>query len=169
MKSATKSIKYIHYVAEDWEEVDSSTIYETPVSLTVNNEVWLTFMCTPLDLEAMAVGFLFNEGVINSYADVASVRLCASGDNVDIWLNHKAEKPTKWNRTSGCTGGVTAVDIKTELKTISNGRLLEAKKVGALIGKLFESQKIYRSTGGIHTSALSDGENPKCFRKYSQV
>lgn len=159
MTTATKAIRYIHYVADQWDEVDSSTIFETPVSLTVNSEIWLTFMCTPLDLEAMAVGFLYNEGVISSCNDVASVRICASGDNVDIWLNHETEKPTKWNRTSGCTGGVTAVEIEKDIKPIANGSLLDAKKVGDLIGKLFESQKIYRSTGGIHTSALSDGEN----------
>lgn len=159
MNSATKSIKYIQYVANDWDEVSSSTILENPVSLTVNSQVWLTFMCTPLDLEAMAVGFLFNEGLINSFADVASVRLCASGDNVDIWLNHKVEKPIKWNRTSGCTGGVTAVELNQDVKAITNGCLLQAEKVGDLIGILFDSQKIYRSTGGIHTSALCDGEN----------
>lgn len=159
MTTATKAIRYLRYVADQWDEVDSSTIFETPVSLTVNSEVWLTFMCTPLDLEAMAVGFLFNEGVIDSYAEIASIRLCASGDNVDIWLNHEAEKPIKWNRTSGCTGGLTAVDLEKHIKPITNGSMLEANKVGDLIVKLFESQEIYRSTGGVHTSALSDGEN----------
>lgn len=159
MNSATKSIKYIQYTADQWNEVDSSTIIETPVSLTVNGQVWLTFMCTPLDLEAMAVGFLFNEGLINTYADVATIRLCASGDNIDIWLNHPVEKPKKWNRTSGCSGGMTAVELSQDIKTITNGYLLPANQVGVLIGKLFDSQKIYRSTGGIHTSALCDGEN----------
>jgi FdhD protein len=158
MNSAIKSIQYHHYEADHWDMVDSSAIVETPVSLTVNSEVWLTFMCTPLDLEAMAVGFLYNEGLINSYEEIASVRLCASGENVDIWIDHKVEKPIKWNRTSGCTGGVTSVEIDQEIKPISNGCTLEAKKVGHLIGKLFESQKIYRSTGGVHTSALSDGQ-----------
>jgi FdhD protein len=30
--------------------------------------------------------------------------------------------------------------------------------IGHLVEKLFESQKLYRETGGVHTSALSDGE-----------
>lgn len=157
MNSAIKSIQYHHYRTDHLDMVDASAIVETPVSLTVNSEVWLTFMCTPLDLEAMAVGFLFNEGHINSCEEVASVRLCASGENLDIWLNHKVEKPQKWHRTSGCTGGVTSVEINQEIKPISNGSTLKAQKVGDLIGKLFDSQQIYRSTGGVHTSALSDG------------
>jgi len=48
-------------------------------------------MCTPVDLEAMAVGFLFNEGMIQSADEIASVRLCPAGDNVDIWLYHEVK------------------------------------------------------------------------------
>ncbi len=43
---------------------------ERPVALTVNGELWLTCMCTPADLDALAVGFLFNEGLIEAPADV---------------------------------------------------------------------------------------------------
>ena len=39
---------------------EMGVISETPVTITVNGEVWLTFMCTPNDLDALAVGFLFN-------------------------------------------------------------------------------------------------------------
>ena len=33
-----------------------------------------------------------------------------------------------------------------------------AETVGTLVHMLFESQELYRETGGVHTSALSDGE-----------
>jgi FdhD protein len=133
-------------------------IVETPVSLTVNGEVWLTFMCTPVDLEHMAVGFLYNEGLIKAADEVADVRLCASGDTVDVWLNHSVEKPDKWRRTSGCTGGMTSVTNESPAKPFTNGGILNANQVGELINQLFESQQLYRASGGVHTSALSDGQ-----------
>jgi FdhD protein len=88
-------VHYYRYEFEKWKEIDSETIVEAPVTLTVNGEVWMTFMCTPVHLEALAVGFLFNEGVIDGVAQVADVRVCEHGDNVDVWLTHEAAKPKK--------------------------------------------------------------------------
>ena len=155
-----KPIHYFQIESARAKDVESHTIVETPVSLTVNGEVWLTFMCTPIHLEALAVGFLFNEGIIDSMAEVADVRLCEHGDNVDVWLTRQAQKPAKWTRTSGCSGGVTAVDsiARPRAAYAPNGFVLPAERVGQLVELLFEAQDLYRETGGVHTSALTDGE-----------
>lgn len=159
MRSANKPIRYTEVTPGEWNSIDSETIVEMPVSLTVNGEPWLTFMCTPVDLEAMAVGFLYNEDLIQSIQEIADVRLCTAGDNIDVWLHHNLEKPETWRRTSGCTGGITSVQSMDPGKAITNGGLLPAEKVGKLVSRLFESQQLYRTTGGVHTSAISDGED----------
>jgi FdhD protein len=135
-------------------------IVETPVSLTINGEIWLTLMCTPVDLEYLAAGFLFNEGVIQSAKEIASIHVCDAGDNIDLWLQHKAEKPSKWRRTSGCTGGITSVDANMHASNIHshNADTITPNQVSRLVEALFESQDIYRVAGGVHTSALSDGQ-----------
>ncbi len=46
------------YDAGKREKIPSEVIDEQPVSLPVNNEPWLEFMCTPYDLESTAGGFL---------------------------------------------------------------------------------------------------------------
>src|SRR5512141_2597982 len=111
MITPQKAIHYERYEFNKWESFDAETIVETPVSLTINGSAWLSFMCTPVDLEALAVGFLYDEGVISQIDEVADVRVCEHGDNVDVWLNRTVGQPTSWRRTSGCTGGVTAVDL----------------------------------------------------------
>jgi FdhD protein len=163
MSQANKPIHYHHFISGDWEATEGDVIVETPVSLTVNGEVWLALMCTPTHLEALAAGFLFNEGLIQTAEEIASIRVCPTGDNVDIWLQHSVEKPSAWRRTSGCTGGVTSVaeDSAGGKSTTShpyNGVLLTPGEVCALIGQLFDSQELYRKSGGVHTSALSDGQ-----------
>ena len=160
MITPQKSIHYDRYEFSKWETFDAETIVETPVSLTVNGEVWLTFMCTPVNLEEMAVGFLYNEGIIENKEDVADVRLCEHGDNVDVWLNRVVEQPKSWRRTSGCTGGVTAVDLlaKPEISFNGKGPKVQPEAIMDLVERLFEAQSLYRETGGVHTSALSDGE-----------
>ena len=160
MITPQKAIHYERYEFRKWKHHDAETIVETPVSLTVNGEVWLTFMCTPVNLEAMSVGFLYNEGIIESMDEVEDVRVCEHGDNVDIWLNHSVEQPQSWRRTSGCTGGVTAVDALARVDVSFDGDQpkFPPEAIGHLVEMLFASQELYRETGGVHTSALSDGE-----------
>jgi FdhD protein len=151
-------IQYIHVDAEGAQPVDSSVIVEQSVALTVNGEVWMEFMCTPIDLEALAIGFLYNERIIDRLSEVVDVRVCEHRDNVDVWLDHAAEKPRSWRRTSGCTGGVTAVLASAEPRISTNGWVITPAQIMRLIDELFDSQKLYRLAGGVHSSCLSDGE-----------
>ncbi|MBN2116543.1 MAG: formate dehydrogenase accessory sulfurtransferase FdhD [Anaerolineales bacterium] len=155
-----KAVHYERYEFKKWKPYDAEMIVESPVSLTVNGEVWLTFMCTPVNLEEMAVGFLYNEGVIESMEEVEHVRVCEHGDNVDVWLSRSVEQPVSWRRTSGCTGGVTAVDalVHPDLSFNGDRPRVAPEAIGQLVELLFQSQDLYRETGGVHTSALSDGE-----------
>ncbi len=153
--SSEKIIVHSHGVEREKGEV----IGEMPVSLTVNGTVWLTFMCTPVDLDALAIGFLYNEGLLKSKRDIADVRVCPGLDNVDVWLNISVKKPRKVFRTTGCTGGVTFLDAEQYLReqdsAISlNGWTLSTENVLSLVGELFNQQSLYKQTGGVHTSAL---------------
>jgi len=160
MLEPRKLFQYFQTGSTESKAIDASVIVETPVSLTVNGDVWVSFMCTPVLLEAMAVGFLFNEGVIDSMEEVVEARLCEHGDNVDVWLNHAVDKPTKWTRTSGCSGGMTAVDSITRPRAVAapNGLTIPSSGISHLVEMLFDAQDLYRETGGVHTSALTDGE-----------
>ncbi len=158
MKSPNRPIKFEQFNSHHSELFASEVIVEMPVSLTVNGQVWLTFMCTPIDLEAMAIGFLFNEGLVKDLNEVASVHVCKSGDNVDVWLYKSLQKPEKWRRTSGCSGGITFVEDQFTPVLHENGLTLSTSKVHAMVNDLFESQILYRASGGVHTSALSDGD-----------
>ncbi len=159
MVAPQKPVHYQRFEFHKWESFNSETIVETPVSLTVNGEAWITFMCTPVELEAMAIGFLYDEGVIERMDEVVDVRVCEHGDNVDVWLSHAVRQPSSWRRTSGCTGGVTAVDMlaKPDIAFDRSAPRFRPEAIGTLVEMLFESQELYRETGGVHTSALSDG------------
>lgn len=159
MKLASQESHYQRYSLDRWETVETSVIAEAPVTLTVNGTPWLEFMCTPVDLEALAAGFLFNEGVIQSRVEIADVRLCETGDNVDAWLTHGAEKPAQWRRTSGCTGGATAVTEDSVPAAVrSFEAMLTPQDIFRLVSELFKSQVLFQATGGVHTSILSDGQ-----------
>ena len=154
----SKPIRYKKFRSGLWETIDAGIVIEKPVSLSVNGQVWLTFMCTPSHLDALAVGFLYNEGVINSSDDIASIKTCANNENIDVWLNFSIEEPNDWRRTSGCTGGITSEKAQQKTTPILNGAVISPQKIIRMVSDLFEKQQIYRQVGGAHTSILSDGE-----------
>lgn len=153
-----QTIRYLKYSKASVEQVDSGIINEASVSLTVNGEVWLSFMCTPIDLEALAVGFLYNEGIIQSYSQVAIIKPCDNGDNVDIWLNHPVQKPPDWRRTSGCTGGITSVSANHHTPPADHLEIVPPDTLLGCMDRLFDSQEIYRQVRGVHCSMLTDGD-----------
>ena len=103
------STHYMRYSsATGWNQVDARVISESKVGLSVNGVEWLSFQCTPDSLEELAIGFLFNEGMIDTLGEVADAQLCPDGSHVDVWINHPVKQPERWMRTSGCGGGVTS-------------------------------------------------------------
>ena len=157
MSKAFEVISYHAYEHGEANEVKHGVIAEHSVSLTVNGAVWLTFMCSPTELEAQSVGFLFNEGIIEDASEIADVYVCKNERNVDIWLHKTVEEPQSWKRTSGCTGGYSSVEAE-DMEVIPTDQVrLEPKQVLGLIRQLFEAQELYRQSGGVHSSAISDG------------
>lgn len=178
MDRAIHKITSWRYSQTGLEREHSSVIIEMAVSLTVNGEAWLSFMCTPIDLEALAIGFLYNEGLIERGDEVALVHACDTGENVDVWLHHKIKKPESWVRTSGCTGGFSSSKSAINLDEAEHASLakpeaelssrqdfvesekftLDARQIVFLMGQMSEAQSLYRLSGGVHSSAISDGQ-----------
>jgi FdhD protein len=157
--TASNTFAQVWYSQGSFHDAQGDVIVETPVSLTVNGEVWLSLLCTPVHLEALGIGFLYNEGIIADLSMVASVRVCPQGDNVDIWLTFSVEKPQHWTRTSGCSGGVTGVGSPKEGRlSFTNGGMLTPAQINHMLADFYQVQTLYRHTGGVHTSALSDGQ-----------
>jgi FdhD protein len=145
--------------SSNYEIVEGGVIVEQPIALSVNGKIWITLMCTPVDLEALAIGFLFNEEVIDSFNEVKHVELHPNSHMVEIWLNKEVEKPTDWRITSGCTGGVTAVTAKLARTNVrsGDGMQLSVDDVISLSKKLMENQGLHDQVGGVHASAVADG------------
>lgn len=141
-----------------WQPASGPVICEQPVGLTVNGKVWLTLVSSPFDLEALAVGFLYNEGVFASVEEVADIRTCPTLDNVDVWLTHAAEPPARWLRTSGCMGGMTVEKPEQANHIPQRDEKFEPSQLVDLFRRFSASADLHHQAGGLHASALSDGQ-----------
>ncbi len=159
MASIDEPLRYVRYQSTGgWETIETRIIAEVPVELFVNGESWLTFQCTPTHLEALGIGFLFNEEMLSSAADVSVVRVCENGRHLDVWLNHTLAKPDHWRRTSGCGGGFTTRLMSSDQICAQPAATVSPAMILAGMEDLLRLQEIYRSTHGVHCSILTDGE-----------
>jgi len=134
-------------------------------------------MRTPGNDAELALGFLFTEGIIKTYADVKKnehyfIACAENKENViQVSLNENAEpklNSTERNfyTTSSCgVCGKTSIDaIKTESAYTDNNSIIENQVAADLLYELpsilQKHQKIFADTGGLHASALfsDDGE-----------
>ncbi len=142
--------------------VDGAVPVEEQVVLSVNAIDLVGLRCTPLMLEDLAVGFLFNEGFIDGMADVANVRLCGTGRCIDVWLNQDIEPPAMRTITSGCSGGTTFESLVDAQQPVTSDLTVTSGQITALMRQLQAAGELYRRWRGIHTSALADGDSLVC-------
>jgi len=143
---------------------DSAVVEEWPVWLEVNGEPAVTWMCTPDQLEELAVGWLHGEGYIASLDDLLQLRPCAP--DLGFWADVKPERLTevkgehrKRVLASGC-GAVTTMLADPEAMARfapPRGDPPSAETLRALFKQLFAAGARYNETGGIHAAALTDG------------
>ncbi len=143
---------------------DSAVVEEWPVWLEVNGEPAVTWMCTPDQLEELAVGWLHGEGYIASLDDLVQLRPCAP--DLGFWADVKPERLAQVkgeNRkrvlASGC-GAVATMLADPETMSRSappRGEPPAAETLRALFKQLFAAGARYNETGGIHAAALTDG------------
>jgi FdhD protein len=143
---------------------DSAVVEEWPVWLEVNGEPAVTWMCTPDQLEELAVGWLHGEGYIASLDDLVQLRPCAP--DLGFWADVKPERLAAVkgeNRTrvlaSGCGAVATMLaDPHAMKRAPTHGALPpQPETLRTLFKQLFASGVRYNETGGIHAAALTDG------------
>lgn len=138
---------------------------EALCTIEVDGQSWVTLLCSPHDLDHLALGFLFDAGVIESAAEVRDVRVIGGFRELETLVQvdlrcQMAPLPSNPTLTSGCSGGVTFFDIAAKRSPlISDLRVRPQQIYDAMDQLMLEQAQLHRDVGGFHTAALSDGHS----------
>jgi FdhD protein len=140
------------------EEVKGEIVREQPLTIHVNGTRFLTLLCSPLQLDALVIGYLWMERVIGSLDEIASLHVSEVDGRADVTLTRPVDLPSERILTSGCGGGTTfRIDPRLFSPLRSVVRVRPAQ-LAALMKELYAGAVRYRASRGIHGAALSDGE-----------
>lgn len=131
-------------------------IEEVLVTIYVNGQELATVMCSPLDQEALALGFLYNEGIIQSLDEVGLVQANATRAVVDVLLKRvEFEPPRRLIITSGCGGGVALQVLTESFSPLDSSFVTDVNTVFARMRDLQGAAQLYNLVRGVHTAVLA--------------
>lgn len=144
-------------------EEDVGVVVEAPLTIDVEGIENYTLLCTPSDRRALAFGFLFTEGIVDSLSEVVHLELCEDVQNViRVRLSGGVPKIGDPSRNllivSSC-GACGTEDLDSRIKALPNvGDTLRVNPT------LFRSvregvrskQRLFELCGGTHAAGVYD-------------
>ena len=165
-EEATQSVP-VHRLCESAaprEPVGDLVVVEKALTIVVEHAENFTILCTPSDVEALAVGFLYAERMIESRDDIVSIRANHENTSVDIEVKDPSAAVTRRNLIVASSCGMCGVrSIKRLLYTTApceSSLRVPGKFLNEITEKMRPAQNLFRATGGAHAAGIfaSDGE-----------
>ena len=132
-------------------------VKEFPLIISLNNQEVVTLLCSPQNLDYLAIGFLASEGLIKSKADIKKIAVDQQRGTVQVETASElaSQPPSKRLITSGGGRGAPSYPARGQGKVESDIEI-SAHEVFALIDEFVQHSEVYKATGGVHSAALCD-------------
>jgi len=144
--------------------VEDKIVTEFPVTVKINEEEFVTMVCSPQYIEDMVIGYLASEGVIRAYTDIKNIWVQEKEGYVHVTIDklnpYFQNLQNKRYITSCCgasrQGFVFINDALTAKKMNDISVELSIKDCFQLMNKLQQSAATFQETGGVHNAAICD-------------
>ena len=152
----------INVVDEYNNERSFSITGELPLTIYVDKKEIVTLMTLGHYPEALVVGYLRNQGIIEDISQLKSVHVdwsvnAAAVTTNSLDLSKVSNKLKHRVVTSGCGQGTTFGGIMDELKSNKvNDFMIKQSTIYHLLKLLHDKNEIYRKSGAVHGCALCD-------------
>jgi len=140
------------------DEVKGDVVREQPLTIYVNGERFVTLLSSPFDLDALVLGYLWMEKVVEGMDEIASWQVSEVDGRAEVTLTHPVTLPTERILTSGCGGGITFRIDPRLFQPLHSSLRVGPSALAARLKELFAAAVHYRASRGIHGAALSDGD-----------
>ena len=144
-------------------EEDVCIIQEAPVVIDVESLENYTLLCTPIDKLALAAGFLFSEGVIESLTDIDVLKECDDDSNtVRVRLTGKIARILDAGRnlmivsSCGAYGSENLEERINGLPQVGDELKINSRLLRSVYVSLRERQILFKACGGTHAAAIFD-------------
>jgi FdhD protein len=159
--AARPSTFEVRAVDENGEARATSIAGEHPLTLYIDKHELLTIMTLGAAPEALAIGYLRNQRLLERIEDVVSVQVDWDVNAVAVTtrngLKDLEAKTAKRTKTTGCGQGTVFGDLMDEIDTVRlpAGATLSRSALYALMERVRQHETIYKQAGAVHGCALA--------------
>jgi FdhD protein len=151
-------------VDEHGESRDVPVAGEHPLTIYVDKQELLTLMTLGAAPEALAIGYLRNQRLVDSIDDIVAVQVDWETDSCAIKTRHGLAdleaKTAKRTKTTGCGQGTMFGDLMEEIEQVklAPGATLTQPALYDLHDRVRLHETIYKQAGAVHGCALATNE-----------
>lgn len=132
---------------------------ESPLALVVNQRKLALLMCTPLNLDELALGHLFGRGLIEGPGSLKSLWVCPDRGSVHVETLEPLPEtalPDEAFLPSACGSGVASAELlgAPARQPLASGWTIGLEELKKQAREMFSRAVLYKATGGIHCAAL---------------
>lgn len=145
------------------EEEEVCVIEEAPLTIEVEGADSYILLSAPLDKRALAVGFLYGEGIIESMDDITSLEECEDDSNtIRIKLIEDISRAAGSGRnlmivsSCGACGSENLQERIEALPKAGDSLMINTGVLPAVYNKMREKQTLFKKCGGTHAAAVYD-------------
>jgi FdhD protein len=164
MISKIEIVKYKNGVRQT---VVDDLVTELKLTIAYQKRELTTILCSPADIEDLTAGYLYTSGLL-SKTDITSIEFNNEKGLVQFELTD--DGPIKEMILSklepvGCGGGKIVFFKKDKSVGILPQVSVTAENIAILMNEFNTGSSVFKTTGGVHSSALSDGKSIIVFRE----
>jgi len=163
----TEKARPATYTVEAYDETGAAVATpiagEHPLTIYVDKRELVTLMTLGAAPEALAIGFLRNQRLVDSIDEIVSVQVDWEVNAVAVTtrngladLEKKTEKRTA---TTGCGQGTVFGDLMADVESIrlDDGMRIDEETLFGLLNAVRTHESIYKQAGAVHGCALAQG------------
>ena len=141
---------------------------EMPSELWVNGKHVIAFMCSPYDLDELAIGHLLTRGMIKNLDDIEDISVDPTTFRIDVKTNKEISK--EWfSVPEFILSGVSSVnkfnDNIYKIDRVNQDVSFSLDQVVKSGHKMVDEAKIYKETGGVHAAIITDKDGTSYLRE----
>ena len=156
----TKDVPIIKYENGAISSVKDMVVKEYALTIILDEEEFITLLCTPSSLDCLTVGFLLSESIIKGKADIKRIRIDEEKGIAEVTTLESSliakKLHGKRTMTSGCGKGTSFYNAVDSLscKKVSRVMELRVQAILELMKDFNKRSELFLNTGGVHSVAL---------------
>ena len=152
---------------DNWIEETLGVAVEAPLTIDIEGVDSYTTLCSPQDKRAMAVGFMFTEGIIQGIGDIDFLAECMDfPDIMRVRLSNQAQKNADASSSGrnlmiasscGMCGSTDIQEKISALPAVGDTLRIDTETMHRAMALLNDTQDLFKKTRGTHAILIFNG------------